>query len=116
MAPIFRTRPEKDQTSNHGAALSDNDSEDSCSVPAGSLDAPLTMRDMREFMRGLKSYVAEELQKPLQPLHESLTDLAMWTHKVETKMEDTLTMVNTHDTAIQEFREQIRGLEEAQKD
>ncbi|CAH2300978.1 Hypothetical predicted protein [Pelobates cultripes] len=101
---------------NHSVAPSDNESDDSCSILEGSLDSPLTRRDMRGFMREFKSHVAEELQKHLQLLHEGLTDLAMWTHEVETKMEDTITTVNSYDSAIQKLKEQIKSLDEAQEE
>ncbi|CAH2249014.1 Hypothetical predicted protein [Pelobates cultripes] len=71
---------------------------------------------MSGFLQEFKAHVAEELPKNLQPLHEGLTDLAMRTHEVEAKIEDTASAVHSHDLAIQELREQIKCLEEAQED
>ncbi|CAH2315317.1 Hypothetical predicted protein [Pelobates cultripes] len=74
--------------------------------------APLAKQDIQGYLRDLKSYVADELQKHLQPITDSMVDLATRTREVEDKMEEMVEVNNSPDNDL-ELKDQIHFLEEA---
>ncbi|CAH2311701.1 Hypothetical predicted protein [Pelobates cultripes] len=60
--------------------------------------------------------MASELTKHLTPIKEGLRDLAQRSTDIEERMDQATLRTDTHKWAIEELRDQVRELEEAQED
>ncbi|CAH2277592.1 Hypothetical predicted protein [Pelobates cultripes] len=87
VAPIFRTRPDKEQPHAEDQQAPDSESEDSTRSHKAE-SSPLTKQDLRTLLHDMKSLVAAELTKHLAPIKEGLADLTRRTHEVEDRLEE----------------------------
>ncbi|CAH2283991.1 Hypothetical predicted protein [Pelobates cultripes] len=71
---------------------------------------------MRGFLAEFKKSVTKELDKLLIPIQEGMADLMAWAQETKHKMEEIAEAVNSHDTDLQELREQLQLMEEAKED